>query len=232
MLLDLPHELGLLVLRSLPSQQLAPLGRLCCTCKALRRSASTSALWRRVAHSIFPAAQLAAACPTGAPQWRDACRQLLFEQARSRRWQARQRLEEGKAQQKRCDATAHLLRETLSRYEASLSKRPGDASLLNKHAQVGRDYRLAVERCNVQREEVKALQDAWEQADAACKPLAPPARPSPAAAAAAARGTVRDLRHRYRPQFPEERSGGALSSCSGGWVEVSHGRGRKSVMMD
>ena len=96
MLLDLPNELTLLVLRSLPPRSLEPLGRLCCTCRALRRMASTSALWRTLCHGIFTEQELAAAYPSGAPQWRDACRQLLFERARSRRWKARQRLEEAK----------------------------------------------------------------------------------------------------------------------------------------
>ena len=99
MLLDLPHELTLLVLRLLPPRSLQPLGRLCCTCRALRRTASTSALWRTLCHGIFAAAELAAAYPAGAPQWRDACRQLLFERARSLRWKARQRLEEAKGRQ-------------------------------------------------------------------------------------------------------------------------------------
>ena len=96
MLLDLPNELTLLVLRSLPPRSLEPLGRLCCTCRALRRMANTSALWRTLCHGIFTEQELAAAYPSGAPQWRDACRQLLFERARSRRWKARQRLEEAK----------------------------------------------------------------------------------------------------------------------------------------
>ena len=61
MLLELPHELTLLVLRSLPPRSLQPLGRLCCACRALRRTASTSALWRSVCHGIFAAAELAAA---------------------------------------------------------------------------------------------------------------------------------------------------------------------------
>ena len=92
---DLPHELTLLVLRSLPPRSLQPLGRLCCTCRALRRAASTSALWRTLCHGIFAAGEVAAAgYAAGAPQWRDACRQLLFERARNHRWKARQRLEE------------------------------------------------------------------------------------------------------------------------------------------
>ena len=61
MLLELPHELTLLVLRSLPPRSLQPLGRLCCVCRALRRTASTSALWRSVCHVIFPMDELAAA---------------------------------------------------------------------------------------------------------------------------------------------------------------------------
>ena len=61
MLLELPHELTLLVLRSLPPRSLQPLGRLCCACRALRRTASTSALWRSVCHVIFPMDELAAA---------------------------------------------------------------------------------------------------------------------------------------------------------------------------
>ena len=100
MLLDLPNELTLLVLRSLPPRSLEPLGRLCCTCRALRRVASTSALWRTLCHGIFAASEVAAAgYAAGAPQWRDACRQLLFERARNHRWKARQRLEEAKGRQ-------------------------------------------------------------------------------------------------------------------------------------
>ena len=56
----------------------------------------------------------------GAPQWRDACRQLLFERARSRRWKARHRLEEAKGRQAAAVHVLDLLSSTLGRYEATL----------------------------------------------------------------------------------------------------------------
>ena len=207
MLLELGDDLLVHILRCLPPR-CEPLGRLSCTSKALRRMTSASALWRRLAHSIFPAAELHAAYPTGAPQWREASRQLLFEQARSSRWKARQRLEEVHVCQTAWVDKLGGLEVKIGRMEASL-RRPGTIpTALREHlADITRAHREVERQLTACRCEVEAREGVLAEAGRECALLT-------AAARTRSRASLTQLRHRHLPQFPAAEEVGVASARS------------------
>lgn len=162
MILDLPHELILLAIRP-PS-----LGRLCCTCKVLRRShcigelfQNACELWRSICSGMISEDILESLLerhPISMTQsWRDEFRLFLYQCAHAHKRKAHQRLEEGTRRVQ--GGYAQMFNQTCNATLQSVPLRgaalPGPAALRSKHAQLQHDHGQARQRLHALEAEVE-----------------------------------------------------------------------------